>query len=431
MIHDVIVVGAGAAGLYAAALLSSQGADVRLLEATDRVGGRVRTVGFPNGLWANAGAEWINSDHEIVIALAKALNIELVPADGFEAAVVDGYPEPMPPELPGPAGESLASMAAEITSLDEPWNDPALRSLDQLNAVTWLTSLGMTPRDYQLAYAMLRGENMIEPAALSLAYLAVIARGEDDDRGWRVRHGTEALTDALAALLPSNVVRTGATVAAIHDRPHGVTVDCQEISLDARSVVLTAPPPALRRIQLPDRVVLPSLQTGSGGKVLVPYRDRPWERSEFPRTHREPNLDFIYHNAPQQSADGVVLTAYASQPLTTAHAVTAFERWYGESPSAESIDVRWHEMPSYGCTYSAPQPGYLDTLRAHRAMNGPVLFAGEHTEIVSGYVNSALMSAQRVASQLLGYEIGGPEILSPRVQRGRAKAADRIDEASR
>jgi len=70
----VVVVGAGMAGLTAALRLSRQSHDVTVLEAQNRVGGRVRSVTLSNGEIGELGGEWIRSDQRSVVSLAHEVD---------------------------------------------------------------------------------------------------------------------------------------------------------------------------------------------------------------------------------------------------------------------------------------------------------------------------------------------------------------------
>jgi monoamine oxidase len=75
----VIVIGAGFAGLAAADALASRGADVVVLEARDRVGGRVRSEHLENGAVIEYGAEFFEQDHDILRGLCRRFGLEIVP----------------------------------------------------------------------------------------------------------------------------------------------------------------------------------------------------------------------------------------------------------------------------------------------------------------------------------------------------------------
>ena len=73
-----VVVGAGLAGLSAAESLLAGGADVTLIEAEQRFGGRTRTVHSPyvGGQYAESGAEWVDSSHWRMLDLMQRFDFE-------------------------------------------------------------------------------------------------------------------------------------------------------------------------------------------------------------------------------------------------------------------------------------------------------------------------------------------------------------------
>src|SRR5205823_420626 len=79
-VTDVVVVGAGLAGLSAARDLERGGATVTVLEARDRVGGRVEQVGLPDGRLVQLGGEVVGNGHTAYLSLVAELGLRLVPS---------------------------------------------------------------------------------------------------------------------------------------------------------------------------------------------------------------------------------------------------------------------------------------------------------------------------------------------------------------
>src|SRR5512134_1676553 len=84
--RTITVIGAGLAGLSAAYDLHRAGWKVTVLEARDRVGGRVYSVrSFSNGLVAEGGGEYIEEDHTRMVALAKQFNLQLAHSGSWQS----------------------------------------------------------------------------------------------------------------------------------------------------------------------------------------------------------------------------------------------------------------------------------------------------------------------------------------------------------
>lgn len=412
----VIVIGAGAAGLMAALDLHDADIDVTVLEARDRVGGRIHTVRFPNGRWANAGAEWVNTDHYLVRELAAAYGLSLVPDSGLQASVVSGRLELLEPEGTEHLGEAIAALSNTLTDPEHPWDDPAARKLDQVSVSDWLDQQGFSDMVRASFEAFLRGEFMVEASQLSLAMIAVQNRLEDNDTAYRFTHGTAVLPEAMAKTLGHERVRLGEPVERIDHTTANVTVTTDKGQYTADDVIITVPLPVLATIDIEPAIAIPSIGYGHGGKLMLPFKRAAWrdladaaehEDSEHiaELTHNavfDADFDFVYENAPHQSGPGHVLTAYGTTPVAAQQVEAAFRTWIrnlGE-PLAEPISAWWSQEKESRCTYSAFAPGQLDALYQIRQPYGRIHFAGEHTEVVNGFVESALRSGRRVAKRL-------------------------------
>lgn len=157
MNHDVIVLGAGLAGLSCARDLARGGTDVLVVEARNRVGGRVEQTALPDGRLVQLGGEVVGPFHTAYAGLVAELGLTLVPSfpqlPGEETWVLagqtmvgDGYPW-MSDVDRASYQKAEAEFAALTATVDpeDPWSHPDAAVLDRLSVGDWLRSIGATP----------------------------------------------------------------------------------------------------------------------------------------------------------------------------------------------------------------------------------------------------------------------------------------------
>jgi monoamine oxidase len=148
---EAVVVGAGFAGLSAARHLAAAGVDVVVLEARDRVGGRILNKDLGNGEIVEAGGQYIGPTQDRMAALAQELEVDTYPtyADGDDATVVGGerFVGGFSPTLRAEY-HTLArqlNLMAETVPVDAPWTAPLARGWDGQTLHSWLVSNGASP----------------------------------------------------------------------------------------------------------------------------------------------------------------------------------------------------------------------------------------------------------------------------------------------
>jgi len=157
MSHDVVVVGAGLAGLSAARDLAAAGADVLVLEARARVGGRVEQVTLEDGRLVQLGGEVVGNAHTSYQELVAELGLTLVPSYVAEPGEMtwilhEGlYVGDSPTwftQADHDSRQHVADRFAELAATvdpDDPWRHPDAVALDSMSVMAWLTSIGATP----------------------------------------------------------------------------------------------------------------------------------------------------------------------------------------------------------------------------------------------------------------------------------------------
>ncbi len=430
----IVVVGAGFSGVSAAYELKSAGYAVNVVEARDRIGGRVHTLErFVKDKTVEAGGEMVGANHPTWAAYAKQLGVkfrEIVYDKDAEAPVLIGGERLNPGaarRLWQEMREALSMINGDAAKVDayEPWKSPNAKALDWRSTAKWIEGLPISDLCRQAISIQLTSINGVLPAWQSyLGNLAMVKGGGVADY-WKLTDfystidGNQQLAEELADELgpeafifntPVRGVRTGekrATVALADGR-----------ELEADDVILSAPVSTWNRIAF-DPPLPPELvpQMGTNTKFLVAVKGRFWEADQLSSrglTDGPVNLTWEATNR-QPGEKGACLTAYAGGPMSDLAMgwkpderqlkyLESLEQLFpGITPQVTATEfVNWHNDPFARGSYSFPAPGQTTTI-------GPILqqglgrlhFAGEHCcPAFVGYMEGALQSGVRLARRL-------------------------------
>jgi len=244
---DVIVVGAGFAGLAAATRLVAAGASVHVVEAQGRVGGKAYTVVDPEGRPLDLGAQAVNRQMGRVLALAERHGLTPVSLDvpGRRLAVVDGLGEE--------AGRRvLGAVEAAIEALADPDLKTArlLGRLGQSSVGDLITALAGGPAERSLARSMVEELWGVTPEEMAIHhFIETIDRYDSDADDWEMHfiEGLGALAERVAAGLgPRLDLR--APVERIAWSDGGVLVEGRGQNWPGRRVIVALPPTVVRRV---------------------------------------------------------------------------------------------------------------------------------------------------------------------------------------
>ncbi|HEV2875219.1 MAG TPA: NAD(P)/FAD-dependent oxidoreductase [Thermoleophilaceae bacterium] len=294
--------GAGLAGLAAARDLAAGGADVVVLEARDRAGGRVEQEWLPDGRPVQYGgevvADWMSAYVGLVAELGLTLEpsytaIDLPPAWGADEGVTVGERAPWMDEADR---ASLVRVEGEFAALsrgvdpDDPWSHPDAARLDSLSVGDWLRSVGARPGAIRLLDHMARSLaiDSIERTSL-LAQLRKEAvcggHGFYDERRWehlRVAEGSATVALRMAGELGRRV-RLGCVVEAIDMATPTCTVTLRSgEEITAEAVVCALPVGPLRDVTVTgvsdERLTsLHRQRNALAFKTVVAYAESFWE----------------------------------------------------------------------------------------------------------------------------------------------------------
>jgi len=440
-IYDVVVVGAGLAGLTAARAVRTAGRSVLVLEARTRVGGRNFDHPLGDGKVAELGGEWAGPGQDRVLALAKELGIDTFPtyADGqsiyYRSGERQTYSGDIPPANPAALVEleatilALNQMATEVP-LREPWTAPRAGQWDATTVADWIAENNQDAEARELAGLAIRGTYGEEGSQISLLDLlsAIVGVGGDFNtligsaQSIRFAGGPQQMSVRLAAQL-GRAVRTGTPVTAVEQGATVIVHTAQE-RVRARRAILTPPKPVIGRLAffppLPPAYdqILQRQPMGSVTKVNAIYDTPFWREAGLNGQVVSDTgpLEIVYDNSPPDGRPGVLVgfmeanqsrAQYgASAAARREAALGSLVRYFGDAarrPRAY-VDMVWDREPyTRGAYGTFNPPGVLTSLGPAAA--GPVgalHFAGDGTSPQwPGYMDGAIRSGEAAAREVL------------------------------
>lgn len=445
--HDVIVVGAGIAGLTAARRLAQAGLDVQVVEARDRVGGRTLSAPVPGAdpddpdAVLDLGAGWVGPTQDRVLALAAELGLRTFGTydEGQNLSEHRGkmlrYSGTIPRLGPlmladiGQAQARLNRMSRQVP-LDAPWTAPRAAEWDRQTLESWARRNLRTRggRDVlQLAAEAIWAAQMSEPSLLHVLFYIRSAGGFEALTGVRggaqqdrIAGGTQALSLAAAAALP-NPPLLSFPVASVSWTPSSVTVRTADgRAVEGRRAVFALAPHLLARVDFE-----PGLPTARHqlhqrmppGTVIKCYAVYPtpfWRDAGLTGQVTSPvgPVKVTFDSGPPGGGPGVLLGFLEGRqarqlgtlsPDARRRAVLdCFARYFG--PAAADADAyverSWAADPFAGGCYAGffGPGGWTEHGPALRPPIGPLHFAGTETARVwMGYLDGAVRSGEDAA----------------------------------
>lgn len=440
---DVAVVGAGLSGLAAARELVDAGREVIVLEARDRVGGRLLNMTLGDGVPVDVGGQWVGSDHVRVQRLAAELGIGIFPQHGSGRNLLDleGKQRRYRGTIPrlGPRvlwdifiARRRFDRLARLVGAEQPWAADRAAELDAETLAEWCERNMRTEAARELIGLAGRTVWGTGPEELSMLHVLfyVSAAGSFDKLIDTEGGAQQDRLDGGAQLLPLGLadslgdrVRLGAAVRRIANHSEGVQITADALEVEAERAIVAVPPAIAAGIEIDP---LPAgrpelaerLRPGALTKCMALYEEPFWRGDGLSGeavTDAGP-VTLTFDSSPRDGSAGVLLgfvggpeaRELAALPVAERRApvLACFERLYG-SRAAHPLDYAeqtWteEEFSGGGPTSNFGPGGWTACGPALREPCGRVHWAGTETATVwSGYMEGALQAGERVALEVL------------------------------
>jgi len=445
----VVIVGAGLAGLTAAQRLAESGISAVVLEARDRVGGRILNEDIGDGKVLEVGGQWIGPTQHRLARLAAEMGVQTYPTHAEGEQVIEFRERlirfrGLIPRISAAVLADVAQAQARINRmarqvpLHAPWAAPKARKWDSLSFRTWIDRNVATAGGRTLIELAIEAVWAVEPEDVSLLHvlfythsagrfedLIGTAGGAQQDR---FVGGSQLIALRLAERLGDRIV-LDAPVRRIEHDGDGVVVWADGITVRGKRAIIALPPTLAGRIAydpplpgLRDQLTQRMAQ-GSVVKAMAIY-DRPFWREDGlsgQATSDRGPVRVMFDNTPPDGTPGVLLGFLEGRFARELGAlgaaererrvVACFARVFGPRAATPEryvervwADEEW-TRGCYGC--GMPTGGWTGFGPALRAPIGRLHWAGAETATVwSGYMDGAVQSGERAAGEVVAGGVG-------------------------
>ncbi|TGN01032.1 flavin monoamine oxidase family protein [Leptospira yasudae] len=410
----VIVLGGGISGLYASYLLGKTGIKVKLIEATDRLGGRIRTVADGSGNVLDLGAEWIQNEHRTARSLIRELGLKTTDFEVQSDLFFGSYQKFGTWDI-SPKSQEILN---KLVQMNSKINSTQQQELDRISFYNFLTYQGMTPEDLNVLnfkYSLYYGDSL-----RSLSAQKVLSDLVNFPKyNTRVEGGMEALAKALVFSLENTETIFADPVVSVTQGEGKVSVTTASgKKLEGSACISTLPANQLTSIQwdpeLDKEKKLSALRIRYSRiyKTFLMLREAPWNRENF-SAYSDSVAGFIYDAGTKTGSEDKVLgmiatgdrydvLASSTDAMKVEYIRLALER-LGQKKDLQVLRIQSSEIsqskfvPPGIATF--PPGSYGSIISLLKPMDR-IFFAGEHTAEINGTVEGALTSAIRAVNQV-------------------------------
>lgn len=443
-IEPVLIIGAGIAGLTAGYYLHTAGIPIRIIEASNRLGGRIRSqeraVGTENTI--ELGGEFIDTGHQTIRKLALELGLDLVDLAAVDTGLKTEILWFDRREIDArtlitafmPLAKQMAIDTKAIGAVTYKSANAKARKLDRMSISAYLQKYCPDPllrRWIEVAYTNEYGLPVQQQSAINLLLLIgkdpqkIEIFGSSDQR-YQIRGGNHQIIDRLATKL-ADFIETNTSLISIRSTPNGrYRVNFQHREQISERVILALPFSVLRQIKLDVKLptvkqqAIQELGYGTNTKVITGYRDRLWRTKYGSNGQVFGDLDVLSETWESgrytTSQQGVIVNftggelgqklAKTQPAIAGSRFVTDFQKVFAGVESGylnKSMVTNWIDSPysrgAYAC-YLVGQWTKFAGAEGERVRN--LFFVGEHCSLeAQGYMEGGCATGAAVAKTII------------------------------
>lgn len=446
---DAVVVGGGLSGLVAARQIRDQGHSVLVLEARNRVGGRVLNHRVTHGEVVESGGAFIGPTQNHIAALAEELGVptfaeyvagKSVYLSGSKRSTYNGtVPTDLSILLDAALLQERFDLMAASIDVNAPWNHPQAARWDAMTLHDWLMRNTLNHKVIDLLLSWTQPAFGADTGELSLLYVLwyIACSGDEKHKGTWERNsntkggaqesrfvgGSQLIPLRLAKRLGSRVALEAPVRRIVQQHGH-VEVHSDRGVVRAKRVIVSAPPPLVRQIVfqpgLPARrrELLDRMPMGKLMKADAVYEKPFWRAAGLNgfgiSDHGATRA--VFDNSPADGSIGVLLAFIGGSTWRTygpesrsrrkAAVLAGFAEMFGEQ-ALHPIEYVEHNWPYNTWTRGGPvaimHPGTMTSYGSSiRTPHGRVHWAGTETATYwTGYMDGAVRSGQRAAAEVV------------------------------
>lgn len=423
----IVVIGAGAAGIYCGYLLKQQGFLVTILEARDRIGGRTYTL---DGV--DLGGTWVSTQQPIIYNLCQKFNLELIPQhesgnniyinDAGRIVTSLSRLQIYTPEINHEHQLSFDRLNQLAKNLD--LHDPFYQGLDQINVIQWLEQNFKFPETIATFTRMAGNLTTQKPSEFSILFLLRFIKSgrslecliscKNGAQEFRIRGGTKKLFDQLASVLDIRFNHQVDSVAQQDSGEYIVTTKNGD-HYYADKVISALPVNLIKNVKWhPDLEeerwqLYDGMKMGSVTKLIIKYPHAFWQYSGYSgyASHSpDPRISTFDYSSEDYAAIGVFQNMNYSSRYYENDEILDFLATVYDDPLFKAPDKIYRQDWSLdefsgGCYFCAPRIGNSNLYKYLQEPYKQIYFIGTETANEwYGYIEGALESAVRVLEQI-------------------------------